>query len=275
MSNQKYISLALLVIIALFAAQSNAQSNADEGCTVSEEDLYGQPFIVDSRVYVGNDREPAVQTTTVFHGRKAYDRLRGALGSSTQFDFEQQLVSLVDERQEVFAIISFREILKFQAELRARAQKRDGLGAFLANPTFVYELDATSSTIKLSSPWLTYEATGRQTSSDVVERFAEFADWSSRLASMLNSSAPPAGARLELNSALRKQNWQVTQVTRRGGPKALQSGLLRSEHDYRDELAEQDIRLMKEVEKNLEKFREISFSEFHRLQNSGSVGVKK
>lgn len=271
MSSQSSFSLALFAVLCL----PMGQSNADEGFAVSEEDVNGGPFVVESRVYTGQDDKPVMQTTTVFHGRRAFDRPHGNVANSTKFDFEQQLVSLIDERRQAFAVISFGDMLRFQAELRARAQKRDGLGAFLANPTFVREFDVTSSTIKLSSPWITYEAQGRQSTTDDVERFHEFADWSARLASMVSPSGPPAQARLELNAALKKRNWRVTQVTRRGGPRARHYGLLRSAHEYRDQLNENDLRLMEAVEKNLKEFKEISFSELHALQNSRTAGTKQ
>ena len=233
-----------------------------------------ESFAVDTRVFFAQSKEPSTSTTTVFRDRRVYDEMIGA-GRTAVFDFENQRVSLLSESIGCQTSISFEVVLECQAELLDRARQRAGLGAFLAQPQFIREFDAGSSTITLRSPWLTYAAHGKQTVSDQAERFLEFADWSARLGSLLNPLAPPARARLELNTALKKQNWQVDRITRTGGPRARQLGSVHSEHVYRNRLSESDRDLIERLEKGLKTFRQISFSEYRKLQTSTTAVTKE
>lgn len=266
--------VAGLLIPVMTAVPTGADERRDS-LAISTEDVNRVAFAVDSKVYVDSEEQPIVSTTTIFYQNHVYDRATEPMDTITCFDFERQVVMLVDRTKGTRTSIAFTDLLRFQAELRARAMQREGLAAFLADPTFIREFDASKSTIKLSSPWITYEAAGIQSPSEIVELFVEFADWSSRLASMVNPAAPPAQARLELNKALKKQNWQVTRVTRTGGPRAVSLGVVRSEHTYREEISESDRHLIEAVEKDLKEFKEISFSEYRALRNSHRVVTKK
>lgn len=137
------------------------------------------------------------------------------------------------------------------------------------------EWDAPNSTVTLSSPTLTYVAKGQQSSSDIVDRFAEFADWSRRVSNVVNRSPHPAQARIELNKELRKYHLRVSRVTRTGGPKARELGTIRCERTYRMELSDSDRDLIREAEKSLKKFKRLSVSEYLGIGKLSKVAMKK
>ena len=257
---------------AMVFTQNTATSG--ESFAASNDSVNRTAFSVNTAVYVGSENQPTIRTVTRFWGERAIDEVVGSDRPISWYDFETQTVTLLDRRSKKKASISFSDLLRFQAQLTMSAEKAKGLGAFLARPTFVREFDASEGTIALSSPWINYKAEGVQARSDMVESFVAFADTSSRLASMLSPTAPPAQARLELNKALKNRNWQVTRVTRTGGPRAVELGQVRSEHRYHEDLSEADRNFIEATEKELKSFEEISFSDFRALQNLKRVATK-
>ena len=269
---RRCLILFAVVICAMVFTQNPATS--EESLTASNDSVNRTAFSVNTEVYVGAENQPTIRTVTRFLGSQAIDEVLDSSRPISCFDFDSQTVTLLDRRAKKRASISFSDLLRFQAQLTLSAEKAKGLGAFLARPTFVREFDASEGTITLSSPWINYKAAGVQAPSDMVESFNAFADASSRLASMLSPTAPPAQARLELNKALKNRNWQVTSVTRTGGPRATELGHVRSEHRYREDLTEEEQNFIEAVKKELKSFEEISFSDFRALQNSGRVATK-
>lgn len=262
-------------ILLLTFVLASGHANADESLAISGLQVNTDSFAMDTAVYFGDETQPSVRTTTVFLDRKAYDEVAGKDGAIAHFDFDSKVIQLLDTTKTRKTTIGFDEILRFQAQQSAKAQRREGLGTFLANPRFIREFDAGSSTIKLSSPWLSYQAKGAQSSAGSVEQFVEFADWSARLSSMMNPQAPPPQARMELNAALKKHGWQVSRITRTGGPRARRLGVVHSDHTYRDQLTERDQDLIHRAENGLKNFKEISFSEYLKLRNSSDLALKK
>lgn len=261
--------------VVAFVAMTALAVIAEELIPVGPVPDTAKAFAMDTSVFTEETRTPLVSTTTVFVGRRAYDRVAGEAGAVARFDFDKQVIDLVDSANRVRTVVTFNQLLEFQAAQAALSEvqkDREPFGKFLATPTFTSEFGAT---IKLRSPWLTYEAKGSRSTPDVVDRFVEFADWSARLGCRMNPNGPPARARLELNAALKKQNWKVSRITRTGGPKARMLGVVRSEHVYRHQLSADDQHLISRAEKSLESFRQISFSEFHAFQNSATVAAKK
>lgn len=272
MSEQRNVAFTLFLLSVLTVIPAWAD---EESLAVSDEQVNTDGFAMDTSVFFGEKKTADIETSTVFEGRVAYDRLSGANGPIARFDFEGKVIDLLDPVSRTRTSIGFEDVLMFQASLAAKAQQEKGLVQFLSNPRFIREFDATDSTIKLSSSWVTYEAKGSQSPTDMVERFVEFADWSARLTSMMNPHAPPARARLELNAALKKQNWQVKRITRTGGPRAKELGAVHSDHAYRTSLSDSDRALIKLTTNGLNSFAKISFSKYRAARNSGRLVSKK
>ena len=232
-------------------------------------------FAVESEVTLpGHEEAPLLRTTTLFVDGVAYEIVHGNPAEVARFGFKNQVVDLASRSRRVRSQLPFDELRRFEAALRARAQRRGGLGTFLAHPHFTKEFDAKQKTLKLTSPWLSYEAQVIDARADVVERITMFADWSVRLGSMLSPMASPMPARLELNLALKEQNWQAERITRRGEARARNLGVIHSQHKMRSR-RESDPELIREIEKNLKNFPSVSFSEFRRVQLSARPVTKK
>ena len=232
-------------------------------------------FAVESEVKADVGQAPLSRTTTLLLDEEAYDVVQGNPPQVARFGFRDQFVDLIDRQRRVRTRLLFADIVRYDAELRTRAKRRGQLGAFLAEPSFAQEFDATQKTFQLSSPWLTYQVVVADAPSDVVEQLTRFADWSSRLATMLTPLAPPAAARLKLNAALKKQNWRAERVVRRGGEKAKKLGVMVSQHRLRSQLTNADLELIRGIKKELHDFPLVSFSEFRRIQVSAKSAIKK
>ena len=261
--NTPTLSLVLLIL----ANYAHADKTSSPGTDESE-------FAVDTQVYVGARKTPIFSTSTVFARSRAFDRLTDGSGRIALFDFDDEVVHLIDSRRLRRATISFETVKRFQAQQSASAKKGNEFLTFLASPKFIREFDASASTLTLSSPWLNYSAVVKQSPDESIGRFIEFADWSVQLMGLLDPRSIPAQARLELNEALRKQHWQVVGVTRSGGPKAPQLGEVRSEHRYRYTLTQEDLDLIDEAEKALKVYSKISLSEFRAGLKSERLAKK-
>lgn len=259
--------LLLLAVVMSLSIQS---------LVLSEEEVNRSDFVVESSVFLGEKKKPLQETMTVFHGSRAYDRTAG-VAKLAVFDFDERVVFLADEKQKRRTHISFENLLRCQANINQRALTHGGFAAFLASPKFIieHEFHKTQSTITLSSPWLTYSATGKQSAADVVERLLEFADWSARLGNLESRIPYPAQARIELNKVLKAKNWQVTQVTRTPGPRIPKLPPLRCERKYAMELGARELDFIREAENALKKFRAVEFSDYVSDENSNRVAAKR
>lgn len=255
--------LCLLALVMSLSFQSLA---------LSEEEVNRNDFVVESSVFRRDEKKPLQQTRTVFHGARVYDRLAESK-SIAVFDLDDRIVYMGDENRKVRTAITFQHLLRCQEVLSREATKYGKFSAFLANPKFVVEFRPPRS-ITLSSPWMTYAATGHQSAADVVERYLDFADWTARLANVVNGSPYPAQARIKLNDELRKKNWQVTQVTRTAGPREPDLPKLKCETKYRMELRPSDQDFIREAENALKNFRAVEFSTYVSGEKSQRVASK-
>jgi len=257
-----HIALLLSYLLGLHPAASAADVDTGQ-------------FAIETEVTLpGHEKSPWLRTTTLFVDGVAYDIVHGNPAEIARFDFKNQVVDLASRSRRLRTQLPFDELRRFEAALRARAQRRGGLGTFLADPHFTKEFDAKQQTLKLTSPWLSYEAHITDARADVVERITMFADWSVRLGGMLSPMASPMPARLELNLALKEQNWLAVRITRRGEARARYLGVIHSQHKMRS-WRDSDPELIREIEKNLKDFPSVSFSEFRTVQISARPVTKK
>ncbi len=257
-------SLALVGGAAVSFATSDEQVNTDI-------------FAMHTGVFVGTKKQAVLETETYFQGGKTYDTITTDPNSViVKMDFDEKAIYLLDPVSKSRTSLTFDQVNNFQSDAIAAVQleAKNKLLEFLANPRFQREFDANAKTQRLTSPWLTYEAEGHQAPGDVVNRYADFATWSAKLSTIL-VQGPPAQARIELNQMLKKRNWQVVRVTRTGGPKANELGVVRSEHSYRYAFTEDDENFIQDVEKNLKAYRDIEFFDFRAARNSQRALAKK
>lgn len=231
-------------------------------------------FGMETEVRDESTRQLAARLTTLFVGPMVYDVVHGNPPHLARFNMSDTSVDLIDRKRRVQANIQFSHLLTFQSALEAKArrvERNHELGKFLAEPSFSKEYDATHSKLKLTSPWLTYEADVESEDPDVVRKLTDFADWSARLAGIMSPVSPPPAPRLVLNQELRNRDWRAVRITRTGGPRRVMSSV----HRIRRSLTTNDHALVLGIEKDINDFRRVLLAEFLEPAVAAQVARKK
>jgi len=226
----------------------------------------GEDFRVENRVFVGNDKEPASQTTTIFHEGVVYDYLQEP-AEVIVFETVPGRFVLLDIDRRIRAELTTEAVTSFAQRLReAAASQKDPFIRFRANPKFDEEFDAAAGQLTLSSPWMTYRlllegSVGHEMSA----QYRAFSDWYCRLNTMLNPGAMPAEARLLVNAAMSKYESiakavHLTIIPKKTfPPKRVE---LRSEHRLIRQIGEADLDRIAQTRQFMEIFKRVSFEEY-------------
>jgi len=222
----------------------------------------------DNKVYVGDEREPAVQSTTIFHEGHIYDYLEKPT-EIVVLDSRLQQFVILDATRRTSARVSGRDVQGFTEQLRQRGSgQTEGLVKFLLAPAFHEQFDASTGTLKLEGEWMTYQVqTQKPSSPEILKLYREFSDWYAKLNPMLNAAARPPFARLMLNAALEEHGLLprevVMTITMRKGlfPKRSQ---IRSEHHLIDHLSEADLNRIKQTHEFMVIFKPVSLEEYRK-----------
>ena len=147
----------------------------------------GEDFCVVNRVFVGNEKQPRVKSTTIFSGGVVYDYLEKP-SETTIFDPAHNRFVLLDSARKVMTELSTDNVLELIERLRRRfSTSSDPYQEFLADPGFDERFDDGSGESTFSSPWMTYRVLGKEAPSLAIARqYREFSDWQVRLNSLLN-----------------------------------------------------------------------------------------
>src|SRR5262245_827621 len=98
---------------------------------------YCQDFRVDTEVFYGQEKQPALETLTIFAGGTVYDFLLSQPREVAIFDSRNGRFVLLDEGRQVKSEVNAQDLLEFTATLEAEAAKRkQPLVAFVAHPQF-------------------------------------------------------------------------------------------------------------------------------------------
>jgi len=251
MSHLSYRSL--LVALAVVVLQGVALSTR----TVADD------FRIETKVYVGDEKEPASTTTTLFQGGVVYDFL----------DVPEQVAVfrkpgggkpgrfiLLDPARRVRTELSTDQVAGAINKLKNwAARQRDPLLKFAANPQFEESFDRSTGQLLLASHEESY--TIKTEPADMPEALAEyreFLDWYTRLNALLQAGPPPE-PRLQVNAALaRYQSVPVTVELARAGEK----DKLRAEHEFTWMLSKQDMARIDDACASLAAYRPVDNEEF-------------
>jgi len=222
----------------------------------------------DNKVFVGDEREPVAQSTTIFHEDRTYDYLEKPT-EIVVLDWRLQQFVILDATRRISARVSGRDVLGFTEQLRQRGSGQpDGLVKFLLAPAFQEHFEASTGTLKLEGEWMSYLVQTQTASSpEIVKLYRDFSDWYARLNPMLNPSARPPFARLMLDAALQEHGLLprevVMTITMRKGlfPKRSQ---IRSEHRMIDSLGASDMDRIKQTHEFMIIFKPVSLEEYRK-----------
>ncbi|MCS7306840.1 MAG: hypothetical protein NZ602_17245 [Thermoguttaceae bacterium] len=229
---------------------------------------WGIDFRMENKVYFGNQREPAVETTTIFYNGVVYDFLKKP-AEITILENQRRIV-LLDTERRVKTHVTLHEVEAFVERLRRRADEySDPFVVFLGRPEFEHHFDPESRELTLSSRWITYRVlTVDAESAELAEEYRMFADALARLNALLNPKGLPPFPRLVLNAELQRREMIPKEVhltihsDRSLFPK--KRTVLRSEHYLVRQISEADrTRVQQAIEfQNL--FPQISFEQYQK-----------
>jgi hypothetical protein len=222
-------------------------------------------FRIETKVFVGEEQEPASTTTTLFQGGVVYDFLnepeqiavfrKPGGGKPGRF-------ILLDPARRVRTELSTDQLAGAMNKLRNwAARQRDPLLKFAANPQFEESFDRTTGQLLLASHEESYTITTEPADMpEALSEYREFLDWYTRLNALL-SAGPPPEPRLQVNAALaRYQIVPVNVELARAGEK----DKLRAEHEFTWLLSKKDMARIDDACASLAAYRPVDNEEFLR-----------
>ncbi len=234
----------------------------------------GQEFRVDSEVFAGEEKQPFLETLTIFTNGIAYDFQLTQPREITIFDPGRGSFTMLDETRQVKAVVSTDDLLQFTVDLETRAASgKNSLLAFAARPEFntttesVNENGQQRQQIKMVGKPLEYFAVGQPAADHEIARiYRDFANWSARLNATLKMGLPPA-ARVALNTTLAEQNLLPLDVKRTihsSSPLGKREEV-RSHHLVNGTLSNKDRQEIARASNCLATFRQVSYDEYRSL----------
>ena len=222
-------------------------------------------FRIETKIFVGDEKEPASETTTLFLDGVVYDFLAQpeqiAVFRKASGDKPGRFI-LLDPQERIRTEVSTDQVAGAMSKLRTWASRQvDPFLQFAADPQFKESFEAESGRLVLASHLESY--TVDTTPSEQTQRLAEyreFLDWYTQLNTLL-SAGPPPGPRLQLNEALaRHQVVPLTVELTRAGEKEP----LRAEHKFIWRLSEDDVERIDDVRASLAAYRVVPNDQFLR-----------
>lgn len=227
---------------------------------------FAQEFRVDNRVFLEDNEEPEIETTTFFHGSFVYDCISDD-GEITIYDTGRERIVLLDSLREVCTETTYEELHGFiQDHQRLINQQEDSYLRFMANPQFQTTYDEETSLLVLNSPLVTYRIRTQPTDEEKAAAYRQFTDWTSRLSTRMHVGSSPPFARMKVNEQLDSRGLLPKEIylTLRSGENSITSSpfMLRSEHDYRMGLTESELRQIAAIGRRMASFEKISMDEY-------------
>ena len=231
----------------------------------------GQEFRIDTEIFVGEEKEPAAETLTIFAQGIVYDFLLTGPEEITLLDTVRGRFTLLDPARKIKCSLSVQDVLQQSLSLEAlAAESKDSLFAFAAAPQFESAAEETTENgqpvVRLSFVGrpLEYAVVARPSDRpDIVTAFRYFADQFARLNALRPGHLPPA-ARLEVNKALAERKLLPLEITRTISPanplgKKL---VVRSRHLANWSLSGEDRKKIDRAGTYLAEFSSIGFDEY-------------
>ena len=225
-----------------------------------------EDFHIHSQLFVGGDKDPVSENTTLFRDGLVYDYL-GEPANVTVFDAPRRRFILLDSARRVRTEIATADVERFTRKLHSMAaEHKEAFLRFQADPQFD-EPDAKADELLFESPWLTYRVlTEKAPTQAAADQYGEFSDWYARLNAMLRPKLLPF-ARLRVNRVLREKGVLPKRValTISDNARFLKPGeavSLRTEHLVVWRLSRDDERRIEQTAKELATFKSIRWQEF-------------
>ena len=227
-----------------------------------------EEFRIENKIFVDGEKEPQVQSTTIFQDGVVYDYLADP-AEVTVFDVQRRRFVLLDLERRVKTELTTDRVASFSERLKQWAQEQsDPFLKFLGDPSFDEALDESTGELTFTSPRMSYRLITFDTESEALSRqYREFSDWYCRLNTVLNPGARPPFARMIVNAALEDRHLFAREVHLTMQPKG---GLLskrvtvRSEHLLIRQLVESDRKRVAQTDEFMAMYASVDFQEYQR-----------
>ncbi len=230
--------------------------------------LLGEGFRIQTKIYVGDEKEPTSKTTTLFQDGVVYDFLENpeqtAVFRKPTGDKPARFILLNDQKQ-AQTEVSTEKLSAAMKKLRTWAvEQKDPFLQFSANPQFKETFDRDSGRLVLTSYIETYTVETNQTQhQDMLGSYREFLDWYTQLNTLLTGGGIPPDPRLKLNEVLARHKAIPTKVElKRAGEDPI-----RAEHDFTWRLSQDDLERIDDVHNALSKYKSMENAEFLQLDH--------
>jgi hypothetical protein len=234
------------------------------GISSLTEHAAAEDFRVDNVVYVGDEKEPASESTTIFRNGVVYDCLKSP-AETVVFDRATDRFVLLNLKLRTRSELPLKQLVALVDGMQIRlAKSKDPLTKFLARPEFQPSGDDASDELVLSSPLVTYRLTlAPEGDPSVVEQYHEFCDNYARLNAVLGGR-PPFG-RLIVDAALaqRKSTASKVELTIIAG-KEKQPTTIRSEHRVVRPLETADLDRVAKARELMDQFKLVGFDQYRK-----------
>ncbi len=224
-------------------------------------------FRVDTEFFVGEEKQPVLETLTIFAGGIVYDFRWTEPREITVFDPVHGRFTLLDENQHIKAIVLTQELLDVSLQLETEAAKQKGLVAFCARPDFqqsespVVQHGQALTELRFASKPLTYVVLGQKAQQpEAAKAYRQFADWCARL-NMTHAGNLPAAARLVVNQTLGEKELLPLEVTRTI-PLSTKTNVVRSEHRFNWTLSGEDQKRIERAGNLMAQFEVVSYERY-------------
>jgi len=223
-------------------------------------------FGVTTHIYKANGRIPFVSCNTVFTGQKVYDVTTSHPRKATIIDYQAGTIDIYSPQHQVKLHMSTQDVLRYSAYFKSHGEFRGELMQFLKEPTFTTEFSAETQTLSMSGGPLRYEVTVQPMDNrPAVDDYVRFCDWAAQLNFVCAGGSPPA-ARIEVNNRLRSQAALPNEIRKTIlGSDPSDTISLRSTHEYRWVVGEQDRALIASLEQDLKAAKSVNLREFVEL----------
>lgn len=233
-----------------------------------------EEFRIETDVFVDDEKEPRVETLTIFDNGVVYDFLLTDVEEITLFDRERNRLVLMDTKRKVKTVLSMAAMTAFTAQLKAQLNPQQR--KFLLNEAG----DATKDEegwLVLANERVVYRAECiKPKIASAVMEYQQFADWYARLNAM-RGNLPPF-LRIHLNSEIAKTGCIPKTIERTIFDKTFmkeKKQVVRSQHLANWRLCNTDRKWIDRAGTNLATFPEVTFGEYIQLPMAAGDSKKK
>jgi hypothetical protein len=226
---------------------------------------HAKDFRIETKIYVGDAKQPASEMTTFFVERVVYDFIADpeqvAIFNRPSGSKPGQFI-LLDPPRRIKTKLATDRLAGAMDKVRTWAGKQsDPFLKFAANPDFKESFESGSGKLVLANYLETYTVnTQKAEYPESLTQYREFLDWYSRLNTLL-SAGPPPEPRLRLNEALVRHKVIPLKVEL---ARAEEKEPIRAEHQFVWRLSKEDHAQINDVGTSITSYREVSNEEFLR-----------